>query len=398
MSRVSCLLRRLPLLAITTFATFPMSPPCASATDWFVDPNGPLTIQDAIDGASAGDAVVLRAGIHQADSTVVLKHGVSLVSEDGTPETTWVVPAVIVDFQPILQIPTDIDGTTRIAGITFRDGRDGLYVRGSPVIEDCVVGPNTGSWYVMGAAVTGSPTIRRCVFDSNRAWDVSAQGGGLVTSVTVTLEDCVISNNRPRGLQIDDGDVHLIRCRVEFNRPREGVGVWKYRGSLTATDCSFIDNGTASISAVGVDLERCVLIGSFYGLTGVSGSVRSSTIVGCTRGVRAIDETTIESSIIAFNGASATGPVTLSCSDVFGNTNGDWVGDIAGQDAEFGNFSADPLFCDLEAGDLTLNSRSPCLPQNLCGLVGALGLGCGTVSVRPESWGRIKGRFDSTFR
>ena len=60
-----------------------------------------------------------------------------------------------------------------------------------------------------------------------------------------------------------------------------------------------------------------------------------------------------------------------------------------------GNFSADPLFCDAAAGDFTLSSQSPCLPGNHpdgadCGLIGAFGQGCGTVSVQPSSWGAIK--------
>jgi hypothetical protein len=55
----------------------------------------------------------------------------------------------------------------------------------------------------------------------------------------------------------------------------------------------------------------------------------------------------------------------------------------------------DPLYCDPDAFDLTLSSQSPCLPANSlgCGLIGALGQGCGTVSVTPMSWSRIKGAY-----
>jgi hypothetical protein len=55
----------------------------------------------------------------------------------------------------------------------------------------------------------------------------------------------------------------------------------------------------------------------------------------------------------------------------------------------------DPLFCGSENGELTLDAFSPCLPANSlgCGLIGALGQGCGTVSVEVMSWGRIKGAY-----
>ncbi|MBZ0270215.1 right-handed parallel beta-helix repeat-containing protein [bacterium] len=56
---------------------------------------------------------------------------------------------------------------------------------------------------------------------------------------------------------------------------------------------------------------------------------------------------------------------------------------------------ADPQFCDPDNGDYTLQGTSPCLPDLSlgCGLIGALGQGCGTVSLTPETWGRIKSGF-----
>ena len=59
------------------------------------------------------------------------------------------------------------------------------------------------------------------------------------------------------------------------------------------------------------------------------------------------------------------------------------------------DFEADPFFCDPESGDFRLSGDSPCLPENSddCGLIGARGFGCGSVSVEDESWGQIKGRF-----
>jgi hypothetical protein len=49
----------------------------------------------------------------------------------------------------------------------------------------------------------------------------------------------------------------------------------------------------------------------------------------------------------------------------------------------------------LQDNDLTVSSLSPCLPANSlgCGLIGALGQGCGTVAIQPMSWGQIKGAY-----
>jgi len=67
----------------------------------------------------------------------------------------------------------------------------------------------------------------------------------------------------------------------------------------------------------------------------------------------------------------------LYCTDVVWNEGGDWIGCIADQQNQNGNFSNTPAFCDPEDGDYRLQPGSPCLPEhNDCGvLVGALGEG-----------------------
>jgi len=91
----------------------------------------------------------------------------------------------------------------------------------------------------------------------------------------------------------------------------------------------------------------------------------------------------------------ATSTPALSCCDVYGNVGGDWVGCIADQYGVDGNFSEDPLFCDLTIDDFTLASNSPCLPEgNDCHvLIGAHGEGCEESPVEATSWGSIKAMY-----
>jgi hypothetical protein len=85
------------------------------------------------------------------------------------------------------------------------------------------------------------------------------------------------------------------------------------------------------------------------------------------------------------------GSATLSCTNIFGNAGGDWIGSIADQLGQRGNISADPIFCKPTLGDFTLQSDSPCLPEHSgCGLMGALGVGCGATSIDAMTWGKIK--------
>jgi hypothetical protein len=91
---------------------------------------------------------------------------------------------------------------------------------------------------------------------------------------------------------------------------------------------------------------------------------------------------TVDRTIIAFSVDSEAvvcalgGAAELTCSDVFGNDAGDWVGCIDGQEGINGNFSLDPLFCDAELDDYHLLPDSPCADAAGCGLVGALAAGC----------------------
>jgi hypothetical protein len=92
----------------------------------------------------------------------------------------------------------------------------------------------------------------------------------------------------------------------------------------------------------------------------------------------------------------------LTCCNLYGNTNGDWIGCIADQEGSNGNISLDPLFCDAENGEFSLCSDSPCALDNNpgCGQIGALGTGCGDCGpllegptiVRVEDVGNDQGR------
>jgi hypothetical protein len=89
--------------------------------------------------------------------------------------------------------------------------------------------------------------------------------------------------------------------------------------------------------------------------------------------------------------------IAFSCTNSFAGIGGNWSICLPDQSGRNGNISVDPLFCDVD--DLTLQADSPCLPGNHpngadCGLIGALGAGCGFPNaVQQETWGRLKGRF-----
>ena len=76
-----------------------------------------------------------------------------------------------------------------------------------------------------------------------------------------------------------------------------------------------------------------------------------------------------------------------------------YAGDCPDPTGMNGNISVDPQFCGILGSDYYyLQSDSPCAPDNhpggvSCGLIGALGVGCGTVDTEPATWGYIKALF-----
>jgi M6 family metalloprotease-like protein len=111
-------------------------------------------------------------------------------------------------------------------------------------------------------------------------------------------------------------------------------------------------------------------------------------------------------------GAQSSDYVTFDCSDIFGNANGDWLGDLDGLGSGDGNFSLNPAYCDAAAGDLTVLYNSPCAPgwhpegAAVCGgqMIGAGIVGCteilftevstGPAAVTGDSRGAAVGDYD----
>jgi hypothetical protein len=101
----------------------------------------------------------------------------------------------------------------------------------------------------------------------------------------------------------------------------------------------------------------------------------------------------VQNTIVTANdGAACLGPVSVSCSNFFGNALSDA---IPGTDAG-GNFSTDPMFCFLAppGSQWHIRADSPCAPGNhptgdSCGLIGGREVGCLT-AVEQARWGDVK--------
>jgi len=164
-----------------------------------------------------------------------------------------------------------------------------------------------------------------CVFIENYTTGPTAHGGGIFTSGSPTITNCIFEN-----------------CSS-----LTGGGICFGGGSNpTLINCTFSDNQALLGAGVGLSLADHVNI--------------VNTIIGFSRQGSAID------------GMADT--VEFSCCNLFGNAGGDWIGPASGQLGVNGNISEDPLFHDRLNSDFHLLYGSPCRD-----------MGDGSVSGLPEN-------------
>lgn len=427
----------------------------AQATTWLVQPDGTgdaPTIQAAFDSAQSGDDVLLAPGLYSRTSQgaasgtpiATLKAGVPLHSQAGAAAT-------ILDGEWDGRVLEGHDiGSVLIEGITIRKGLaatgdgGGLLVTGASTptiracsfvdfniavtgsggaircdvatIEDCDFVQNQAD-FAGGALRCTSAQLLRCTFRENTAGSGDSYGqGGAVSSESATIEGCVFEQNGAGGFNWAGGALHDIgQAEVRRSTFLDNGGdlqAFSLGGAVLfgpglLEECLFVGGHATmggAVHAAGATVRGCTFLGVsdardmavfFFD----PGTVESCTLVGCDRGIFMPAGGTVHRTIVAqsTNGPACGGDGTWSCSDLFGNAQGDA---LCGTDGG-GNFSADPAFCAADpvaSRDVSISGSSPCAEGNhpdgdSCDLIGAGPVDCGTTAVRQAPWSEVKSRY-----
>jgi hypothetical protein len=410
----------------------------ARADTYVVNPDGTgdfPTIQAAIDAAEDGDIIELTdgtfTGVGNRDIDYLGK-AITVRSHSGDPEVC------IIDCQGSEAEPhrgfhfrrAEQDGSA-LMGVTITGGWPPSSPQGGailceaescPNISSCIFSQNRGSAVLCldGSSVT----LTGCLFTQNEG---NEAGALYCEACSPTVSDCDFVENTAEwyagAFCGSASSATLSGCRFLHNTSPSSGAVTMYYGSEPVfRDCLFQSNWSGSHACgamllfcfVTGTIEDCTFVGNSTGNGGSTvgtGKMSHLHMTGCTFwgnsapngaiiGVGEIDGT-IDNTVIAFSteGQAAGGehPITLSCCDLYGNAGGDWVGNIADQYGIRGNISEDPLFCDAENGDFTLQCTSPCAPfsppNEECDLIGAWPVGCGGTPVSESTWGVIKALF-----
>ncbi len=389
---------------------------CLALTHWvFPDGSGAYpTIQDAVDAAASGDTVTIADGVYQLDNEIgiyVYEKELVIRSDSGDPTA-----CIIVGWEGF--------GGGRGFRMAFAGGRNG-------VIEGFTVTDTRASWGACINLDNSSTTIRNCVLKNGITTDSGGGGIWAGNNSHPLIEDCHIHHNEAyaygggAGINLNDGgsSIEIYHCIIEDNSGAtliSGAGGVKASGPAIIKDCIIRRNSTYQYGGglscrTEATIENCLIADNIAGVGG-GGFFTSAfddgerVFRGCTfsgnsapTGAAILNmrwqnfptpPIFIDNSIIAFNAgglavmcSNAIDPVTVTCSNIYGNYGGNWPSCIQGQGDINGNFSLDPRFCAPYAGNYALDMESPCLPENnSCGvLIGAYGEGCDLTAALPGS-------------
>ena len=343
-----------------------------------------LTITDTVFHANRGIGTAWTAGggLYVDDSSG------SVVRCDFTDNTAFAVdlPGDAAGFysessQMLVQFCTFTGNSTGAGGAGFYS-----YLADSPVLEDCHFEDNHADF---GGAIyleNSSAVLRRCTVVNNTA---KTAGGALIDDGSVCeIVDSVFAGN------------------VATHWAGGAIGAWV--ADLTIIRTTFTENqtqsvgGAVSLRAGSGYLEDCLIARNAAGVRGgaLNGSLTHIEVVGSTLvanaapsagGIALQEDASVQlvRTIVARSSsgesivAQESGAVTASCTVIFANAGGDWLGDWAYLLGTAGNRNVNPVFCQPDAGDYHLAENSPCAPPNsgVCGLIGALPVGCDPVGV-----------------
>jgi hypothetical protein len=208
-----------------------------------------------------------------------------------------------------------------------------------------------------------------------------------------TFEDCWAgSSGGVAALQVDAHHGGSVLRDSAFLRNigagnNGAVGISGFPSSpMLVEGCVFAENsapGSQGRGALRLFASGIVRNSTFYANT----STQDGSAIDFQGAIRGLANSVFLGNVSGSGGAVRGIPQTPECNVFWDNPPGYTLGST--------DRIVDPLLCDPAAGEFGLMPGSPCLPEGSlgCGLIGAFGEECGTISISPSTWGQVKAAY-----
>lgn len=403
------------------------------------------TIQEAVDHASDGDAVMVSQGLYPEIVSVMAKR-IEIVGVDGPAVTTvdavcWRNPipiagvgggltgfavkdSLVLDGISALFTASDVtvNGDTRAEVLPPTIDPDGFVTLSASRLHG-VVDIAQGNWFsgarleacevdgpllridsesgltITGCEVSGSDvdlfgefvTISANTFDGcNFVLRVDSGSGQVTGNRVIGGTGLVVEGTSLGHVDVIDNVVSDATFGVHHTND---VTTMVDRGNrITRCDTGIVYRGSMVLAerntiwscGVGIDVVASFQAQLLHNT--VTGSIDDGILL---QDSGPVPDVTLRGNLVVANGRGiavlAADALTNECNDVWSNTMADWVG-VANPMGTDGNIAVDPLFCQVEADNFALAMGSPCRPGNHpdgadCDVIGANEADCIVVGV-----------------
>jgi hypothetical protein len=350
-------------------------------------------------------------------SHAFLKPGLTVIGTQGAAATVVAGNAASRVFAH-----TDLVGTDPILveGFTATGLKSVLATGVAPIeVTSCQMVDNANS---AAEAFQSVVTLRGCLIEGNcsNRTDLPAV---LSRESRIEFYNCDIRNNVGKhAMEVVEAPLVVMDGCTVSGHTNFGACEFEDVLDLQVRNSVFSGNRDVGVGA-GVDAVDCVGIVEFcvfardsaqggggFAMTRGSVGVENCTFYACEAEIGSAmeisgDDPVVRNNIIAYSkGVYGAVDRTQGVNDPSTGCNLFWANEVRNYNTTYGTWTpsasdlyVDPQFCDPSIDDFTLHSSSPAAPGGspACGAIGALGVGCGTVSIESMSWGRIKAGFRS---
>lgn len=341
--------------------------PVSPYTDWST---AATNIQNAVDGASAGDLVLVTDGVYNASSYFVSYATNCVVINNAT--TVQSVNGPLLTIIQAYPAPGNTNGGTRcvylgsgstISGFTLMNGAAigaaGIYCQSSSaIVTNCVITANSGVGGDLGTyndCIISSNTSRGAYLDSSSSVVNSTicgnSGGGIYcTAASTVVSNCVITcNSSGSGGGGYSGSYYNCIISSNFSSAGGGGVLLPVYGTLskvsTLNNCVIFDNSCeffgGGVCSDGAILNNCTILNNSaqrYG--GVDDeSLGNTFLTNC---------------IVYYNSEL----VNVGVADIAGTTN---IYNCCTTNRGVNNVAGSPGFANIDAADFRLAPWSPCI-------------------------------------